>query len=70
MLPKLQPTPHGYTNRKVAPADLLTAVDKTEIREALGREFSVAKVSWAELQAETMAPFSKASTGLETFAKR
>lgn len=59
MLPNLQKTPHGYTYRKTVPADLQDVIGKTVIKKALGPKFSVAKVRWAELEAETTDLFQR-----------
>lgn len=53
MLPNLRATPHGYIYLKTVPADLVPAIGKTVIKKSLGRDFKLAKVRWAELEAET-----------------
>jgi integrase len=65
MLPNLQKTPHGYTYRKTVPTDLREVIGKTVIKEALGPRFSVAKVRWAELQAETADLFQRTRQHLQ-----
>ncbi|SDE01964.1 DUF6538 domain-containing protein [Paraburkholderia lycopersici] len=53
MLPNLRATPYGYTYLKTVPADLVPVIGKTVIKKSLGRDFKLAKVRWAELEAET-----------------
>jgi hypothetical protein len=65
MLPNLQKTPHGYTYRKTVPADLQDVIGKTVIKKALGPNFSVAKVRWAELEAETTDLFQRTRQHLQ-----
>jgi hypothetical protein len=65
MLPNLRKTPHGYTYLKTVPADLREVLDKTVVKEALGRNYSVAKVRWAELEAETTALFQRLRQDLQ-----
>ena len=57
MLPNLRKTPHGYTYLKTVPADLQSVLGKTVVKKALGRNYSVVKVRWAELEAKTTALF-------------
>jgi hypothetical protein len=65
MLPNLRKTPHGYTYLKTVPADLREVLDKTVVKEALGRNYIVAKVRWAELEAETTALFQRLRQDLQ-----
>jgi len=53
MLPNLRATPHGYIYLKTVPADLVPAIGKTVTKKSLGRDFKLAKIRWAELEAET-----------------
>jgi hypothetical protein len=53
MLPNLRKTPSGYVYLKTVPADLRPAIGKTVIKKALGRQFSVAKAMWAELESQS-----------------
>lgn len=65
MLPNLRKTPHGYTYLKTVPADLQEVLGKTVVKKALGPKFSVAKLRWAELEAETTDLFQKARQQLQ-----
>lgn len=60
MLPNLRKTPHGFTYLKTVPADLHPVIGKTVIKKALGRDFKLARVRWAELEAETARLFHDA----------
>lgn len=53
MLPNLRKTPSGYVYLKAVPADLQEAIGKTVIKKSLGRQFSLAKERWAELEAHS-----------------
>ncbi|QYG08991.1 DUF6538 domain-containing protein [Janthinobacterium sp. PAMC25594] len=53
MLPNLRKTQSGYVYLKTVPADLRAAIGKTVIKKALGRQFSVAKAMWAELESQS-----------------
>jgi len=65
MLPNLRKTPHGYTYLKTVPDDLQAALKKTVVKKALGRNYSVVKVRWAELEAQTTALFQKLRQDLQ-----
>jgi integrase len=65
MPPNLRKTPHGYTYLKTVPADLQEVLGKTVVKKALGPKFSVAKLRWAELEAETTELFQKARQQLQ-----
>jgi hypothetical protein len=60
MLPNLRRTPHGYTYLKTVPKDLQPVIGKTVIKQALGRDFKVVKVLWAQLEAENTRLFHDA----------
>lgn len=53
MLPNLRKTSSGYVYLKTVPADLQATIGKTVIKKALGRQFTVAKAKWAELEAQS-----------------
>ena len=65
MLPNLRKTPHGYTYLKTVPVDLRKVLDTTVVKRALGRNYSVAKARWAELEAETTALFQRLRQDLQ-----
>lgn len=65
MLPNLRKTPHGYTYLKTVPVDLREVLDTTVVKRALGRNYSVAKARWAELEAETTALFQRLRQDLQ-----
>ncbi|HDR8920156.1 TPA: hypothetical protein QDA94_005332 [Burkholderia vietnamiensis] len=60
MLPNLRRTPHGYTYLKTVPEDLQPVIGKTVIKKALGRDFKLVKVLWAQLEAENTRLFHDA----------